>query len=336
MAGVTQVCADSSSSAQWTPDLIKTAYERMFLIRTFEETVQHLYATEKMPGTVHLSTGQEAVAVGVGLHLRQTDYLTTTHRGHGHLIGKGCAPSQMMAEIFGKATGLCRGKGGSMHIMDPNHGVLGANAIVGGGIPMTVGAALAARHFRSDRIAVALFGDGAANQGTFHESLNLAAIWKLPVVFVCENNGYAEATSVRYHLSVENVAMRAASYGMPGILADGLDLFDVYEKVGPALTRARDGLGPSLVECRTYRVHGHYEGDNQKYRTQEERTKHQDCLTKFRARALPAGLVSESELSTIEENVRKVIAEAVEFGKSSPFPPASDLDTDVYGGNSER
>jgi TPP-dependent pyruvate/acetoin dehydrogenase alpha subunit len=331
VAGMSKVCIDASFPADVGPDLVRAAYERMLLIRTFEETVQQLFATEKMPGTVHLSTGQEAVAVGVGIQLEKEDYLTTTHRGHGHLIGKGCDPSRMMAEIFGKITGLCRGKGGSMHIMDPENGVLGANAIVGGGIPMTVGAALAARHFRSLRVAVAFFGDGAANQGTFHESLNLAAIWKLPVVFVCENNGFAEATSVRYHLSVEHVAQRAASYSIPGVLADGLDFFDVYEKVRPALARAREGLGPSLVECQTYRVHGHYEGDNQKYRTAEERARYRDCLESFRSRAVGAKLIDEREISALEELVNKRIADAVAFAKASTYPLPSDVHSDVYG-----
>ena len=315
-----------------TPELAKAAYDRMYLIRTFEDTVKQLYATEKMPGTVHLSTGQEAVAVGVCIQLQQGDYLTTTHRGHGHLIGKGCDVRGMMAEIFGKITGLCHGKGGSMHITDPANGVLGANAIVGGGIPMTVGAALASRYLKLGRVAVTFFGDGAANQGVFHESLNLAAIWRLPVVFLCENNGYAEATSVRYHLSVESVAQRAVAYNIPGVLADGLDFFDVYEKAHSALEHARSGLGPSLVECRTYRVHGHYEGDNQKYRTGDERAQYRDCLENFRSRAIPGGLVGEGELEAIEESVRGRIADAVSFAKASPYPDTSEVYTDVYGG----
>jgi pyruvate dehydrogenase E1 component alpha subunit len=334
VAVTTKQDVDSRTPAGITPELAKAAYERMFLIRTFEETVKQLFATEKMPGTVHLSSGQEAVAVGVCIQLRREDYLTTTHRGHGHLIGKGCDVQRMMAEIFGKSSGLCRGKGGSMHIMDPDNGILGANAIVAGGIPMTVGAGLAALYLKQDRVAVAFFGDGAANQGAFHESLNLAAIWKLPVVFLCENNGFAEATSVKYHLSVENVAQRAVAYGIPGALADGLDFFDVYDTVRPALERARAGGGPSLIECRTYRLHGHYEGDTQKYRTAEEHGQFRDALKNFRSRAVPAGLVKEQDLAGIEEDVKQRVNAAVAFAQASPYPDPSETYTDVYGGHS--
>jgi len=331
MPFATKPKAETARPTEVTPDLARAAYERMFLIRTFEETVKQLYATEKMPGTVHLSTGQEAVAVGICIQLKPEDYLTTTHRGHGHLIAKGCNVRGMMAEIFGKATGLCHGKGGSMHIMDPANGVLGANAIVGGGIPMTVGAALAARYLKEDRVAVAFFGDGAANQGTFHESANLAAIWKLPVLFACENNGYAEATSVKYHLSVEHVAQRASAYSMPGAIADGLDFFDVFEKTQAALEHMSAGRGPSLVECKTHRFHGHYEGDNQKYRTPAERAAYRDSLQVFRERALTLGLIRESELASIEKAVQELVADAVAFAKSSPFPSPEEITTDVYG-----
>lgn len=324
--------AQSSLPAGISADLARLAYRRMFLIRTFEETLKQLFATEQMPGTVHLSAGQEAVAVGVCVGLRQDDYLTTTHRGHGHLLAKGCDPRGMMAEIFGKVTGLCHGKGGSMHIIDPSLAVLGANAIVGGGIPMAVGAALAARYLKQGRVAVAFFGDGAANQGTFHESLNLAAIWKLPVLFACENNGYAEATSVKYHLSVENVADRAVAYNIPGTIGDGFDFFDCHEKTRVALEWARAGKGPALVEYKTYRVHGHYEGDNQKYRTSAERAQFRDCLEVFRSRAIPAGLVTAEELGRIEEDVKTRVADALAFARSSSFPDPAQTTSDVYAG----
>src|SRR5215470_15640678 len=252
-------------------------YEQMKTIREFEERASKEFASGKMPGFVHLYAGEEAVAVGVCAHLTDDDYITSHHRGHGHCIAKGVSLREMVAELLGREAGACRGKGGSMHIADVNKGMLGANGIVGGGFPLAVGAGLTAKYNGKGQVAVCFFGDGAGNQGTFHEGLNLAGIWKLPVVFVAENNGYAESTPVSYHMSCRDIADRAAGYNMPGVTVDGLDVFAVYEAASEAVARARRGEGPSLIECKTYRYHGHFEGDTQMYRTKTE-------MEAFRAR----------------------------------------------------
>src|SRR2546422_2339045 len=245
-------------------------YEQMETIRVFEERAGKEFASGKVPGFVHLYAGEEAVAVGVCAHLTDDDYITSHHRGHGHCIAKGVSLREMAAELLGREAGACRGKGGSMHIADVNKGMLGANGIVGGGFPLATGAGLTAKHNGRGQVAVCFFGDGAANQGTFHEGLNLAAIWKLPVVFVCENNGFAESTPVSYHCSASDIANRAGAYEIPGIVVDGLDVFAVYEAAGEAVARARRGEGPTLIEAKTYRYYGHFEGDTILYRTKEE------------------------------------------------------------------
>src|SRR5947209_14796109 len=245
-------------------------YEQMETIRQFEERAGKEFAAGKIPGFVHLYAGEEAVAVGVWAHLTDDDFITSHHRGHGHCIAKGVDIREMVAELLGREAGACRGKGGSMHIADVHKGMLGANGIVGGGFPLAVGAGLTARTNGKGQVAVCFFGDGAANQGTFHEGLNLAGIWKLPVIFVAENNGYAESTPVTYHMSCRDIADRAAGYGMPGVSVDGLDVLAVYEAAGEAIARARRGEGPSLIECKTYRYYGHFEGDAITYRTKEE------------------------------------------------------------------
>src|SRR5207253_9076862 len=251
-------------------DTLRWMYERMRLIRQFEERLHQDFAAGKIPGFVHLYAGEEAVAVGACAHLRDDDFITSTHRGHGHCIAKGVNIREMMAEIYGKSGGACKGKGGSMHIADVNKGMLGANGIVGGGFPLAAGAGLTAKFNGKGQVAVCFFGDGAGNQGTFHEGLNLAGIWKLPVIFVAEINGYAESTPVTYHMSCRDIADRAAGYGMPGVSVDGLDVFAVYEAAGEDISRARRGEGPSLIECKTYRYYGHFEGDAITYRTKEE------------------------------------------------------------------
>ncbi|ATY85268.1 pyruvate dehydrogenase (acetyl-transferring) E1 component subunit alpha [Kyrpidia spormannii] len=307
-------------------------YERMQMIRTFEDTVHGLFAKGKIPGFVHLYAGEEAIAVGVCAHLGDKDFITSTHRGHGHCIAKGCDEQGMMAELYGKSTGLCKGKGGSMHIADLEKGMLGANGIVGGGFPLACGAALTAKRKKTGGVAVCFFGDGANNQGTFHEGLNLAAIWKLPVVFVAENNGYAEATPFTYASSCEHIADRGAGYRIPSVQVDGKDVLAVWRAAGEAVRRAREGEGPSLIECKTYRNYGHFEGDAQTYKSAEERNRHLqewDAIRRFREFLLQ-GLISEQELEAIDSQVRDRVERAVQFAEESPFPDPDQLTTDVY------
>jgi pyruvate dehydrogenase E1 component alpha subunit len=310
------------------------AYRRMRTIRLFEEKLEQLSLAGKVPGFLHLYAGEEATAVGVALHLRDDDYLASTHRGHGHCIAKGVELGPMMAELFGRRAGVCKGKGGSMHIADLDRGMLGANGIVGGGIPIATGAALTAKLRRRGQVAVAFFGDGASNQGSFHESLNLASIWNLPVVFLAENNGYGEATPVEYHMKLRDVADRAAAYAIPGAIADGMDLFDVWEKAGQAIERARSGGGPTLLECKTYRYYGHYVGDPLTYRTKEEAEtvrQTRDPLELFERRAAAEmGLVTSDELRAIDAEVVRAIDAAVAFAEASEPPRAEEVTDDVY------
>lgn len=308
-------------------------YERMQLIRQFELAVHDNFSQGKIPGFVHLYAGEEAVATGVCAHLRDDDYLTSTHRGHGHCVAKGCDLKGMMAEIFGKATGLCKGKGGSMHIADVSKGMLGANGIVGGGFPLAVGAGLTAKTLGTDRVVVCFFSDGAANQGTFHEGVNLAAIWKLPVVFVCENNMYAESTPVWYACAARNIADRAVGYDVPGVIVDGQDVFAVYEAAGEAVRRARAGEGPSLIECKTYRMFGHFEGDTQTYKRPDDVESvmgRRDPIHLFRDTVVQRGLLGEAELDETDERARREVAAALDFAYTSPLPAVAELETDVW------
>jgi pyruvate dehydrogenase E1 component alpha subunit len=307
-------------------------FERMTQIRVFEDLAGKHFADGIVPGFVHLYAGEEAVAVGVCSHLTDRDYITSTHRGHGHCIAKGVDIKGMVAELMGKATGVCKGKGGSMHIADVDKGMLGANGIVGGGLPLAAGAALTAKTLGTGGVAVCFFGDGASNQGTFHEAINLAAIWKLPVVFVCENNGYAESTPVHYHCSTTDIANRAGAYEIPGVVVDGLDLFSVYEAAGEAIARARRGEGPSIVEAKTYRYYGHFQGDMVTYRTEEEvnRFRERDAIQGVRRYAVDHGLATDAELDEIEMRVRTLLDDAWKQGKADPFPTEADLLTDVY------
>jgi len=303
-------------------------YRTMLTIRMFEQRVAREFRTGEIPGFVHMYIGEEAVAAGVCAHLDDGDYVTSTHRGHGHCIAKGCDLGAMMAEIYGREDGLCKGRGGSMHIADFSRGMLGANAIVGGGIALATGAGLASSVRGSNQVAVAFFGDGAANQGVLHESLNLAAIWKLPVVYVCENNGFAESTPAAYATSVPDVAGRAAAYGIPGVIADGADVLDVYEAAGAAVARARAGEGPTLLEVKTYRFMGHFEGDPDRYRDDDERrtTREHDAITSLRARLEAA----EDELASIEAEIEAAVSQAVDFARASPFPDSAELERYVY------
>lgn len=308
-------------------------YRKMVEIRKFEDAVHLLFGQGKLPGFVHLYAGEEAIAVGVGAHLNQQDSITSTHRGHGHCIAKECDLNGMMAELYGKATGLCKGKGGSMHIADLDKGMLGANGIVGGGFPLACGAALTAKLKKSGAVSACFFGDGANNQGTFHEGLNLAAIWKLPVVFVAENNGYAEATPFTYASSCTRIADRASGYNMPGVVVDGKDVLAVYRAAGEAIARARRGEGPTLIECITYRNYGHFEGDAQKYKTEEEKAEHlneRDAIALFRNHLLATQTLTADEINGIERDVDAAVQAAIRFAEESPYPDASELLTDVY------
>jgi TPP-dependent pyruvate/acetoin dehydrogenase alpha subunit len=307
-------------------------YEMMMEIRTFEDAAGRNFADGIIPGFVHLYAGEEAVAVGVCAHLTDRDYITSTHRGHGHCIAKGVDIPGMVAELMGKATGVCKGKGGSMHIADVDKGMLGANGIVGGGPPLATGAALTAKTLGTGGVAVCFFGDGASNQGTFHEALNLAAIWKLPVVFVCENNGYAESTPVHYHCSATDIANRASAYEIPGVVVDGLDLFAVYEASGEAIARARRGEGPTLLEAKTYRYYGHFQGDQVTYRTEEElnRYKSRDAIQAVRTYTVDHRIASAEELSAIDERVQSALDQAWVDAKAAPWPAPEEALEDVY------
>ncbi len=308
-------------------------YEKMVTIRKFEDAVHALFAKGKLPGFVHLYAGEEAIATGVCAHLTDQDYITSTHRGHGHCIAKGCDLKGMMAEIYGKATGLCKGKGGSMHIADLEKGMLGANGIVGGGFALATGAALTAKLKNTGQVAVSFFGDGANNQGTFHEGINLASIWKLPVLFVVENNGYAEATPFSYASSCQNIVDRAHGYGIPGRQVDGKDVLAVYQVAQEALERARRGDGPSLIECITYRNYGHFEGDAQKYKTNDDRKLHlteMDAIRRFTEVMDSRQLAKVEELAEVDARVDTEIEEAIQYAEVSDFPQAEELTTDVY------
>ncbi len=313
-------------------DTLLRMYERMVQIRAFEDAAGKHFAAGDVPGFVHLYAGEEAVAVGVCAHLTDQDYITSTHRGHGHCIAKGVDIPGMVAELMGKATGVCKGKGGSMHIADVGKGMLGANGIVGGGIPLACGAALTAKTLGTGGVAVCFFGDGAANQGTFHEGLNLAAIWKLPVVFVCENNGYAESTPVAYHCATSDIANRAGAYEIPGIVVDGLDLFAVHEAAGEAIARARRGDGPALIEAKTYRYYGHFQGDAVTYRTEEEllRYRDRDPIAGCKKYLKEHDLATEEELDAIDARVVDQIDQAWLDARNAPWPAPEDALTDVY------
>lgn len=319
-----------------TPDsreALLEAYRLMKTIREFEERAHREFATGLMPGFVHLYAGEEAVAVGVCSNLTADDYIASTHRGHGHAIAKGCDVMGMMAELYGRSTGLCGGKGGSMHIADLSTGMLGANGIVGGGPPLVCGVGLSAKVRGTDQVGVSFTGDGGANQGTFLESLNLAAVWDLPVVFVVENNGYAESTSSQFHQSGIDVAKRADGFGLPAAVVDGHDYFAVREAMAAAVQRARSGGGPSLVECKTDRFYGHFEGDQQKYRPagEVERLRaEKDCLNRFEKTVTDAGLLSAGDLRAVDAEVADLIDRAVEAALAAPEPELRSLLTDVY------
>jgi TPP-dependent pyruvate/acetoin dehydrogenase alpha subunit len=305
---------------------------QLTLIRAFEERVLKLVSDGSIRGTTHPYVGQEAVAVGACLALRTDDWVVSTHRGHGHLLAKGGDPNRLMAELFGKATGYGGGKGGTQHMADYTVGHLGSNGITGGGIPIGTGAALSAQMRRSGQVVVIFFGDGAANQGTFHESLNLAALWRLPAVYVCENNLYAMSTPVREACAIEHIADRAAAYGMPGVRADGMDVMAVAAAVCAAVERARAGRGPSLIECKTYRFLGHSKSDQRVYRSRDEEAawRERDPIARFREAALEHGWASAADLEAIAREALAAVDASVEFARSSPFPAAQALTEGVF------
>ena len=307
-------------------------YRTMYLIRRFEETANELYMQGKIPSTLHLYIGQEAVATGVSANLRQDDYVLSTHRPHGHSLSKGVSPRVIMAELFGKATGACKGKGGSMHVGDMSVGVLPAIAIVGGNAPIAAGAALAFKMQKSGRIAVSYFGEGATNEGVWHESLNAAAIWNLPVLYVCENNLYGASTPFKTVFKIESIAQRAGAYGMPGIVVDGNDVLAVYQVAKEAVDRARSGNGPTLIECMTYRLCGHSRSDPRTYRTREEEDawKLKDPLPNFRQYLLSNHYANEDQIKVIEQEVEWSIQDAIEYAEASPVPRPEDVYTDVF------
>ena len=320
--------------SQPSDDVLRDIHRRMVRIRVFETEAGRLAEAGKIPGALHLYVGEEAVAAGVMVHLSDDDWITSTHRGHGHLIAKGGEFDRMFAELFGRATGYCRGKGGSMHISNMELGMLGANGIVGAGPPIAVGAAFSTKFRKTDRVAVSFFGDGASNEGSFHEAANMAALYKLPAVFVCENNGYGEYTPQKNHQAIKDVADRAAGYGMPGVVVDGMDAVAVYEAAGAAIERARRGDGPTLLECKTYRFFDHVgvRGMGLSYRTDEELQEWQkrDPIHLFEAQLAQAGILDQTGAAAVHDAVLAEVKAGIEFAEASPLPDASTLLDDVY------
>jgi len=307
-------------------------YQKMLEIRYFEEKVFELYGQNLVPGTIHLYAGQEAVAVGVCANLRKDDYITSTHRGHGHCIAKGGQLGKIMAEILGKKTGYCKGKGGSMHIADFSLGMLGATAVVGAGIPIAAGAGLSIKLRGTSQVVACFFGEGASNQGTFHEGINVASVWTLPVVFVCENNLYAMGTRQSRVMAVENVADRAVAYGIPGAVVDGNDVIAVYEAAHEAVKRAREGKGPTLIECKTYRHKGHSRVDPATYRPKEEVEEwlKKDPIPRFKKKLLEQKVLTETVANKIEKDAIAAVEGAVKFALESPYPAPEEALEDVY------
>jgi pyruvate dehydrogenase E1 component alpha subunit len=322
--------------AEIKKDTLLSIYETMVKIRVFESRVSELFAQGKLPGFIHLYIGEEAVATGVCAHLNEGDYITSTHRGHGHLIAKGGDLKLMMAELYGKRTGYCKGKGGSMHIADVDLGILGANGIVGGGPPIATGAGFAIKYQEKENVVVCFFGDGASNQGTTHEGMNMASIWKLPVIFVCENNFYGISLSQAHHQSISDIADRAAAYDIPGVVVDGNDVTAVYEAAAEAVKRARAGHGPSLIECKTYRHRGHFEGDPTVYRSKDEvdAWMKKDPIPRYEASLRHMGLLDDAKILAVHKEMEDRVDEAIRFAEMSPWPDPSELLEDIYTGPS--
>lgn len=314
------------------PELARQALSTMWQIRRFEEAVDDLFARGLMHGTMHLSIGQEAVATGACLALTREDLITSTHRGHGHCIAKGAQLDRMMAELLAKQTGYCRGRGGSMHIADVDTGNLGANGIVGGGIPIAAGAALAQKLRNTTNVAVSFFGDGATNEGAFHEGLNLAAVWQLPAIFICENNGYGMSMSSSLSMAVPRVSDRSAAYGMPGVTVDGNDVQEVFDAVSEAVARARAGSGPSLIEAVTYRHKGHSKSDQNLYRTREEidAWRAKDPIGRFETALLESNTLTQEDVDAVRAEVTAAIRAAIKTGNEAAPSRADELMSGVY------
>ena len=305
-------------------------YKTMNEIRFFEEKVHKIFSDGRIPGFVHLYVGEEAVATGVMSQLNDDDYITSTHRGHGHAIAKGCDLNGMMAEIMGKRDGLGHGKGGSMHVAEIDKGMLGANGIVSGGFGLAIGASISIINQGKDNIAVCFFGDGAANEGNFHEGLNFASILDLPVLFICENNQFAEGTTHDYASASETIAERAAAYNMPGVRVDGMDVVEVYKATQEAVERAKKGEGPTLIECDTYRKYGHFEGDEQKVKSPDDRNADKNATVEFRKRAIEENWLTEKEADEIEKAAEQAVEDAVKFAEESELPDEDSLYKDVF------
>lgn len=305
-------------------------YKTMNEIRFFEEKVHKIFSDGRIPGFVHLYVGEEAVATGVMSQLNDDDYITSTHRGHGHAIAKGCDLNGMMAEIMGKRDGLGHGKGGSMHVAEIDKGMLGANGIVSGGFGLAIGASISIINQGKDNVAVCFFGDGAANEGNFHEGLNFASILDLPVLFICENNQFAEGTTHDYASASETIAERAAAYNMPGVRVDGMDVVEVYKATQEAVERAKKGEGPTLIECDTYRKYGHFEGDEQKVKSPDDRNADKNATVEFRKRAIEENWLTEKEADEIKKAAEQAVEDAVKFAEESELPDEDSLYKDVF------
>lgn len=315
------------------PEFLKQLLQDMNTIRAFEERAEYLYSMGKVHGTMHLSIGQEATAVGASNALEEGDYLLNHHRGHGHCLAWGSNPDRMMAEFMGKETGYCRGRGGSMHIADVESNNLGANGIVAGGVPIAAGVGLSIKMRKTSQVCMVIFGDGAANEGAFHESLNMASIWKLPVIYLCENNQYAMSMPVEKAFNIENISQRAQAYNIPGVTVDGNDPLAVYLAIHEAAARARRGEGPSLIEARTYRYKGHSKSDKQAYRSRDEVNEwidERDPIMRFSSLLVTAGIVSEAEAQGMRDTAISIIDRSVEFSEASPSPELSSILEGVY------
>jgi pyruvate dehydrogenase E1 component alpha subunit len=306
----------------------------MIRVRAFEERVRDLFAAGRLPGFVHLSIGQEAVAAGACGALRRDDYVLSTHRGHGHLVAKGADTARMMAELYAKRAGSCKGKGGSMHIADASVGVLGANGVVAGGLTVSAGVGLSIKQRRSGQVCLCFFGDGAANRGPVHEAVNLAVIWRLPVIFLCENNGWASSTPHRYACAVPDIALRAQGYGLEGAVVDGMDVLAVYEGVRTAVDRAREGGGPAFIEAKVVRWQGHYEGDPQGYRDKGEIAgrKARDPIQRLATALVAEGMLGAGEVTDLQRAAEEEIDKAVSFGEASPLPAPEEALEDLFAG----
>lgn len=318
--------------SNYSKEFLLSLYRTMVRIRTFELKAEELFLQGKLPGFIHLYIGEEAIATGAMVNLRKDDYITSTHRGHGHMIAKGASMDKMMAELYGKKAGYCKGKGGSMHIADVSIGVLGANGEVGGGLPIAVGAAMGLKMLKKDSVVISFFGDGASNRGSFHESLNWASIYNLPVIFLCENNQFASTARVKETTSVENISDRAVGYNMKGVTIDGNDVLKVYETVKEAVDRARNGGGPTLIEAKTYRLKGHFVGDPMLYRDQKEVEEFliREPIGKFEKFLSENGVLNNNEKELIWSEAKKEVEDAVKFAEENEYPAPEEALEDLF------